>query len=106
MKPAYSREEMDFLIAGLQETLGVVGRIQFQRHRYWLLRYLEGMAGQKKEGIVLNKRRDGYAVLLPDYMIECHLSGAENIKLKPEDLVQVTLQHINARNDVITVYLG
>jgi exoribonuclease-2 len=106
MKPAYSREEMDFLIAGLQETMGLVGRIQFQRHRYWLLRYLEGLAGQKKEGIVLNKRRDGYAVLLPDYMLECHLSGAENIKLKPEDLVQVTLQHINARNDVITVYLG
>lgn len=56
--------------------------------------------------MVLNKRRDGYVILLPDYMIECQLSGAENIALKPEDLVQVTLQHINARNDVITVYLG
>ena len=106
LEPAYGKDEMDFLIAGLQETMSTVGRIQFQRHRYWLLKYLEGQAGRKKEGLVLNKRRDGYAILLPDYMLECHLSGAENIKLKPEDLVQVTLQHVNARNDVITVYLG
>lgn len=104
--PAYTKEEMDYLIAVIQEPLARVGRIQYQRHRYWLLKHLENHVGLKAEGLVLNKRRDGYAILLPDYMIECHLSGAENIKLKPEDLIQITLQHVNARNDVLTVYLG
>lgn len=106
LEPAYGKEEIDYLIASIQETMARVGRIQYLRHRYWLLKYLERLVGQKTEGLVLNKRREGYAILLPDYMIECHLSGAENIKLKPEDLVQVTLQHVNARNDIITVYLG
>jgi len=55
---------------------------------------------------VLFKRRDGYVILLPAYMLECSLSGAEGITLRPEDLIQVTLQHANARNDVITVHFG
>jgi exoribonuclease-2 len=106
MEPAYQKNEMDYLIASLRETLSHTGRIQYRRNRYWLLKYLEGHVGQKEEGLVLHKRRDGHVILMPEFMIECQLSGAENIKLKPEDLVQVTLQHVNARNDVITVYLG
>ena len=83
-----------------------VGLIQRQRHRYWLLKHLQGRIGQKEEAIVLSKRRNTNSILLPAYMLECSLSGAESIKLKPEDLVQVTIQHVNARNDVLTVYLG
>ena len=106
LETPYTAKEMDHLIAGLELVMGNVGRVQYRRNRYWLLKYLEGRAGKKEEGLVLHKRRDGYAILLPAYMLECQLSGAENIKLKPEDLIRVTLQHINARNDVITVYLG
>ena len=103
---AYTKEEMDFIIASLEQPMGIVGRTQFRRQRYWLLKYLESCTGQKKEALVLGKRREGYAILLPDYMLECTLSGADTIKLKPEDLIQVTIQHANARNDVLTVYFG
>lgn len=106
LETPYTVKEMDYLIAGLETVMGNVGRIQYRRHRYWLLKYLEGRVGKKEEALVLHKRRDGYAILLPAYMIECQLSGAENIKLKPEDLIRVTLQHVNARNDVISVYFG
>ena len=71
-----------------------------------MLKYLERRIGQKEDALVLMKRRNGYAILLTDYMIECPLSGAEGIKLKPEDLIRVTVQHVNARNDALTVYLG
>lgn len=103
---AYTKEEMDFIIASLEQPMGVVGRVQFRRHRYWLLKHLETCIGQKKEALVLGKRREGYAILLPDYMLECTLSGADHVKLKPEDLVQVTFQHVHARNDVLTVVFG
>ena len=55
---------------------------------------------------MLFKRRDGYMVLLQSYMLECRLSGADNVTLHPEDLVQVTIQHVHPRNDVLTVVLG
>ena len=106
LEEAYSEAQIDQIIAAMAEPMATVGRIQYRRHRYWLLKYLESRIGTKEEAIVLHKRRGGYNILLPQYLIECHLSGAENITLKPEDLTQVTLQHANARKDILNVYLG
>lgn len=106
LETPYQKEEVDFIINTLQEPMVQVGRIQFRRHRYWVLKFLEGCIGQKEEALILNRRREGYAILLLNYMIETTLSGAENITFKPEDLIQITIQHVNARNDVLTVYLG
>jgi exoribonuclease-2 len=106
LETPYSQAEMNYLIASLEEPLSQVGRIQFRRQRYWLMKILENRIGKKEEAQVLMKRRNGYVVLLSAYMIECLLSGAEGIKLKPEDLIRSTVQHANARNDILTVYLG
>ncbi len=106
LEEAYSEAHIDRMIAATAEPMAIVGRIQYHRHRYWLLKYLESRIGTKEEAIVLHKRRGGYNILLPQYLIECHLAGAENITLKPEDLIQVTLQYVNARKDALNVYLG
>ena len=106
LEKPYQAEAIDAAIAALAEPMARVGRLQYRRHRYWLLKYLEGRIGTKEEAVILYKRRGAYFILLPQYLIECPLAGAENIKFKPEDLVQVTIQHVNARKDVITVYLG
>jgi exoribonuclease-2 len=39
-------------------------------------------------------------------MIECPLPQSSGIDLKPEDLVQVTIQHVNARNNTLSVFMG
>jgi exoribonuclease-2 len=106
LESPYTHEQIDDIIKELSNTMANVGQIQRQRYRYWLLKYLQGRIGQKEEAIVLSKRRHTYSILIPTYMLECSLSGAESIKLKPEDLIQVTIQHADARNDVLTVYLG
>jgi exoribonuclease-2 len=106
LETPYTQAQIDYCIASSEETLANVGRIQFRRQRYWLLKYLQSRVGRKEEALVLFKRREGYVVLLTNYMLECPLSGSEGITLRPEDLIQVTLQHVNARNDVITVYFG
>ena len=38
--------------------------------------------------------------------MECELPLSSGIDLKPEDLIQVTLQHANARKDVLSVFMG
>jgi exoribonuclease II len=106
LETPYTQEQIDYCIASSEESLADVGRIQFRRQRYWLLKYLQNRVGRKEEALVLFKRREGYVVLLTNYMLECPLSGAEGVTLRPEDLIQVTLQHVNARNDVITIYFG
>jgi exoribonuclease-2 len=101
-----SAKEMDYIIQLVEQPMSCVTKIQYNRHKYWLLRYLEKRIGQKEEAVVLYKKRNNYQILIPEYLLECDLSLSGGIDLKPEDLIQVTLQHVNARKDVISVFLG
>jgi exoribonuclease-2 len=104
-KPS-TREEINDVIQILEQPMSHVAKIQYRRHRYWLLKYLEKQIGQKEEAIVLYKKRNNYQIILREYMIECELPLSSGIDLKPEDLIQVTLQHANARKDVLSVFMG
>ncbi|MBW2568360.1 MAG: RNB domain-containing ribonuclease [Deltaproteobacteria bacterium] len=90
----------------LAQPMSCVLKMQYSRRRYWLLKYLEKRVGQKKEATVLCKLKNGYQVLIPEYMLECELPLSSGIELKPEDLIQIRLQHVNARKDVISVFMG
>ena len=106
LEPAYTEEQINEIIASLELPMSHVGRIQYTRHRYWLLKYLENQVGQKEEAIVLHRARRNYQILLTQYMLECDLPITSGIELKPEDLIQVTIQRVSARQDVIQVAIG
>ncbi len=102
----YTAEEIQHIVSALEQPLSHAMLVQNHRHRYWLLKYLEGKVGAKEEAVVLDRRRDGYTILMTTYLIECKLSLSGGWNLKPQDLVQATIQHVNARRDVLTVSLG
>ena len=106
LNPAYSAADIEKAIQILEQPMGAVIRLQNRRKRYWLLKYLEKRIGQKEEAIVLNKRKGCYLALMTDYMIECVLPSSSGINLKPEDLIQVTIQHVDARKDILSVFMG
>ena len=106
LETAYTQKEIEDIIGQLAQPMADVGRVQFRRNRYWLLKHLEGRIGDKEEAIVLQRRRNAYSILLKAYMIECPLPQSSGIDLKPEDLVQVTIQHVNARNNTLSVFMG
>jgi len=99
-------EEIDGMIQVLELPMSHVMKLQRNRHRYWLLKYLEKRIGQKEEAVVLYKKRDNYQILITEYMIEKDLSASSGIDLHPEDLIQVTIQHVNARKNVLSVFMG
>jgi exoribonuclease-2 len=39
-------------------------------------------------------------------MLECDLPLSSGIELKPEDLIQVTIQHVDARKGLVSVFMG
>jgi len=102
----YSEEEMDQLIQALEQPMSQVTRTQAHRHRYWMLKYLESRIGHPEEAIVLYRKKNAYLILLTEYMLECDLPASESIQLTPEDLIQVRIQRVHARKDVLSVYLG
>ena len=101
----YDESDLTRIITQLEQPMGRVGLVQRTRLRYWLLRHLETRVGEKLEALVLGRRRSGYQVLLPEFMIECDMPVSAGVQLKPEDLVQVTLQRVSARRDVLSVFL-
>lgn len=106
MEEPYSSKEIQHMIQILNEPVSKVAKIQYNRHRYWKLKHLEKRRGQKEEAIVLYKRRNNYLVVIPEYMIECDLPLTNDINLKPQDLVQVTIQHVNASKDAFSIFIG
>ena len=104
--PAYTTNEIEHFIQTLEQPMRAVSRIQYLRHRYWLLKYLENKIGEKKEAIVLSKKRNYYYVLLTEHMLECAIPISGGMDLKPEDIIQVTIQRVDARKDVITVFMS
>jgi len=106
LESAYRTDQISDIIESLELPMSLVGRFQYTRQRYWLLKYLENQVGQKEEAIVLHKARRKYQILLNRYMLECDLPITSGIELKPEDLIQVTIQRVGARQDVIQVAIG
>jgi len=102
----YTAEEIQHIIHMLEQPMSTVAKLQTNRQRYWIFKYLEKRIGQKEEALVLFKRKSGYVVLIPAYMIECELPLSEGINLNPENLIQVTIQHVNARKDMFSVFAG
>ncbi|MCP4117276.1 MAG: RNB domain-containing ribonuclease [Desulfobacteraceae bacterium] len=103
-EPAYSRDQLREILQLVEVPMGNTGRVQFQRKRYWLFKYLESMKGSSCEAIVLDSRRDFYMVMLKEYMLEWKIPSS-GLNLKPGDLIHVTIQHADARRDQLSLFV-
>ncbi len=104
LEAPYSEEDIARLMQRLEPCMSAVSRVQHGRHNYWLLHHLEGRVGEREEAIVLMRRKKNYQVLLMNYLIECDLPLTSGINLKPEDVIEVTIQHVNARQGMLAVF--
>lgn len=106
LEKPYTENEMAHIILQLERPMSCVGQVQYRRQRYWLLKHLETLTGSRTQAIVLTKRRNSYQVLIKEYLIEANLPQPHASQLKPEDLIQVTFQHVNARKEALAVFMS
>ncbi len=104
LETPYTADEINALMQQLDQPMAAVSRVQHRRHHYWLLRYLESRVGEKTEAIILQRRRNAYQVLLTEYMVECDMPLNAGRSLKPETVVEVTLQNVNPRKGLLAVF--
>ena len=104
METPYSEEEISQIMQQAAQPMSGVSRVQHGRHQYWLLRYLEGKVGDREEAIVLTRRKNNYQVLLMNYLLECDLPLSSGLNLKPEDVIQVTIQQVRPRQGKLTIF--
>jgi exoribonuclease-2 len=106
MERPYTDEELTFITQAVKEPISYIAVLQQERTRYWILKYLEALAGKKEEALVLEKRRQRYVVLLTNYMIESSLPLNSGATLKPEDTIMVKIERVNARSDTLALSLA
>ena len=104
LEAPYTAEDINGLMVNLEQPMAAVSRTQHHRHHYWMLRCIERRVGEQTSAIVLQKRRRGYQVLLTDFMVECDLTVAAGRSLKPEEVIEVTIQNVNARKGLLSVF--
>jgi exoribonuclease II len=100
---AYSKAELETILQTISPAIANAGRIQALRKRYWITKYLESKKGTAYEALVLDNRRDHYTVLVKEFMLEAKLPSS-GLRLKPGDIVQVTIQHADARRDQLSLF--
>lgn len=107
LETPYTTEELDEITARLDNTMSSIGRVQFQRKRYWILKYLEEKRGQKEPALVISdKKFNNYSIVLLNFMMESKLPATSGMNLKPGDNITVTIQNVNARSDILSVHLS
>jgi len=101
---AYSKAELETILQTISPSIANAGRVQASRKRYWITKYLESKKGSAYEALVLDCHRDHYNVLVKEFMLEAKLPPS-GIRLKNGDIVQVTIQHADARRDQLSLFV-
>ena len=101
---AYSKSELETILQTISPSMANAGRVQASRKRYWITKLLESKKGTAYEALVLDCHRDHYNVLVKEFMLEAKLPPS-GIRLKNGDIVQVTVQHADARRDQLSLFV-
>ncbi len=100
----YSKTDLETILSSISTAVTNTSRIQASRKRYWIIKYLESKKGVSFESLVLECHRDYYLILIKEFMLETKLTPA-GIRLKYGDIVQVTIQHADARKDQLSLFI-
>ena len=103
MGPMYSKSQLEDILTTISSPMANAGRIQGARKRYWLIKYLEAMKGKQFEGLVLDCHRDYYNILIKEFMLETRMP-VSGLRLKHGDIIQVTIQHADARRNQLSLF--
>jgi len=92
----YRREELNDLAATILSTQGRVNQVRQQRHRYWLLKYLEEKEGQRLDALVIDRGPKRVQVVLVDCLLDGELPAARAAGATPGEVVRVRVERVNA----------
>lgn len=102
--PLFNSERLQMIAAGAQESSTAAKRCERESTRYWLLRFLEGKKGQTIRGQVVREYNGRSFVELDETLIVAPLAANMPLPLGTE--VQLVINHVDARRDMLSVRLA
>ncbi len=85
----------------INRTLGTVNNVKQQRHRYWLLKYLEDRQGSHLDALVIESGPKRTNLILTDILMDIDLPATNIPKPTPGSQVKVRVAKVDAIDNVV-----
>jgi exoribonuclease II len=99
----FSEEECGDFAASICRNLVRAASVRQQRHRYWILRYLEQKQGEKVNAVVVNRGPKRINLLLTDCLLDMDMPPNPLFYVEPGDIVKVKIARANALDNILRI---
>lgn len=99
----FSESECRKFAAQINQSLGRAATIRQQRHRYWMLRYLEQKEGQKMNALVVFRGPKRISMILTGCLFDFDLPVNPSFPVHPGDTVMVKITRVNALDNRLRI---
>ena len=99
----FSADECKSFAGIIQQKLARANAISQQRHRYWILRYLEPKEGQSLNALVINSNAKGVSLLLCDCLFDITLPQHPSLTVEQGDTVRVKIARARALDNTLRI---
>lgn len=87
----------------IQQKLGRANKVRQQRHRYWILRYLEDFVGKRVSALVVSHGPKRVSLILLDCLFDIDLASNPAFPVEPGDTVKVRISKVDALDNTLRV---
>ncbi len=99
----FSKDECKTFAGLINQKLGRANGVRQQRHRYWILRYLEPQQGESVPALVVGQGPKRVNLLLNNCLFDVDLPVNPAFPVEPGDTVRVRLARVNALDNTLRV---
>ena len=99
----FSGDECKTFSGILQQKLARANAVRQQRHRYWILRYLEPRQGQLVNAMVVGRGPKRVNFLLTDCLFDVDLPPNPAFPVDPGDMVKIRLARVKPLDNLLRV---
>lgn len=99
----FSAEECKTFTGTIQQKLSRANNVRQQRHRYWILRYLEPRVGRSLNALVVGRGPKRVSAILTDCLFDIDLPTNQFFPVEPGDMVKVRIARVNPLDNVLKV---
>jgi len=85
----------------ISRTLATVNNVRQQRHRYWLLKYLEERQNSYMDALVIDSGPKRVNLLLPDILMDFDLPATQSPRPEPGSMVKARVTKVDALDNMV-----
>jgi len=105
--PVYNRDALEKIRISVEPTLKDLGRINRNRIRYWIQKYLMQHIGERFSATILDTMKNRFRIFLPDFLFVAEIKRENGHDFSPGTSIMVRVKKSDPWNDLLSIeYAG